>query len=114
VGAVAHHGDELAGDGTLEGRLLPELGVEAADRTHVQTAAGDVLGAGVVAALEHHDLGAGAGESVRGRQACETTTDDDALDLFHAASPDERGAGGGIAARPIVGQCAVPLRHTAR
>ena len=86
VRAVGHHRDQLARHRALVRRLVPQLRVEAADGLHVQAPAGDVLGAGVVAALEDHDLEAGLGQAVGRGEAGEAATDDDALDCFHVAA----------------------------
>ena len=84
---AGHHRDQLAGDGPLERRFFPELRIEAPDRLHVQAPARDVLGAGVVPALEDHDLHAGLGQAVGRGEAGEAATDDDALYCLHVTSP---------------------------
>ena len=73
--------------GRSNGASSQSSGIEAADGLHVQAPAGDVLGAGVVAALEDHDLEAGLGQAVGRGEAGEAATDDDALDCFHVTSP---------------------------
>ncbi|OPY92988.1 MAG: hypothetical protein A4E73_00557 [Syntrophaceae bacterium PtaU1.Bin231] len=83
-GAVAgHEGGPLADDGPLEGRLLPEAREEIADGVQIDAAAGDVLGAGVVAALQDDDLDPLAGQRPGRRKARQSRPHHDDVKLFH-------------------------------
>ncbi len=87
-GAVAgHEGGPFADDGPLEGGLLPESREEVADGIQVDAAAGDVLGAGIVAALEDDDLDALCGQRVCRRQPSQSRPRDDDVEFLHRISP---------------------------
>ena len=83
-GAVpGHEGGPFADDGPLEGGLLPESREKIADGIYVDAAAGDVLGARVVAPLEDDDLDALAGQRVCRRQPRKSRPDDDDIEFLH-------------------------------
>ena len=84
-GAVpGHEGGPFADDGPLEGGLVPESREKVADGIQVETAAGDVLGAGVVASLEDDDLDAFAGQRICRRKAGQACPDDDDIEFLHS------------------------------
>ena len=83
-GAVAgHEGGPFADDGPLEGSLLPESREQIADGIYVEAAAGDVLGAGIIAALEDDDLDALTGQRPRRRQPRKSRPDNDDIEFLH-------------------------------
>ena len=68
-GLVVHQRDALMRDLALEGRFLLEVGEDLLERMGVDAPTRHVLGAGVVAALDHEDAFAGRRRHIRGDRA---------------------------------------------
>ena len=76
--ARVHHGDALVGDLALDGRLGLEVGEDLLEGVGVDAAAGHVLGAGEVAALDDQDgLAGGCGHVSRHAARAARSHDDD-------------------------------------
>jgi len=83
-GAVpGHEGGPFADDGPLEGGLIPETGEEVADGIQVDSATGNIFGAGIIASLEDDDLDALTGQRVCRGKARKARSDNDDIEFLH-------------------------------
>ncbi len=83
-GVISGHQDgAFANDKPLQGGFIPQILKKISDRVHVEAAARDILGAGVIAPFQDQDFQTVSGQRISGSQPGQTGAGDDHIKFFH-------------------------------